>query len=81
VGGDVQGVFFRDSCKRVAQEAGVAGWARNNPDGRVEVILEGDRAAVERVTEWCREGPRTAYVDSVEVQEEEPKGETGFSIR
>jgi acylphosphatase len=81
VGGDVQGVFFRDSCKRISEGAGVAGWARNNPDGRVEVVLEGEPSAVERVIEWCRTGPNMASVDSVDVDEEEPRGEDGFSIR
>jgi acylphosphatase len=81
VSGDVQGVFFRDSCKRISEEAGVAGWARNNPDGRVEVVLEGDPSAVQRVIEWCRTGPNMASVDSVDVEEGEPRGEDGFSIR
>lgn len=81
VSGDVQGVFFRDSCKRISEEAGVAGWARNNPDGRVEVVLEGDPPAVQRVIDWCRTGPNMASVDSLDVDEEEPRGENGFSIR
>jgi acylphosphatase len=81
VSGDVQGVFFRDSCKRISEEAGVAGWARNNPDGRVEVVLEGDPSAVQRVMDWCRTGPDMASVDSVDVEEEEPRGDNGFSIR
>jgi acylphosphatase len=81
VSGDVQGVFFRDSCKRISEEAGVAGWARNNPDGRVEVVLEGDPSAVQRVMDWCRTGPDMALVDSVDVEEEEPRGDNGFSIR
>ena len=81
VSGDVQGVFFRDSCKRISEEAGVAGWARNNPDGRVEVVLEGELSAVRSVMDWCRTGPDMASVDSVHVDEEEPRGEDGFSIR
>ena len=79
--GDVQGVFFRDSCKRISEEARVAGWARNNPDGRVEVVLEGEPSAVQQVIDWCRSGPDMAAVDSVDVNEEEPRGEQGFSIR
>jgi acylphosphatase len=81
VTGDVQGVFFRDSCRRVAQEAGVTGWARNTRDGGVEVVLEGLAAAVQQVIDWCRTGPDMARVDSVDVAEEEPRGETGFAIR
>jgi acylphosphatase len=81
ISGDVQGVFFRDTCHRVADEAGVAGWATNRSDGTVEVALEGDEQAVERVLQWCRAGPDHARVDSVEVREEEPQGASGFVIR
>ena len=81
VSGDVQGVFFRDTCRRVAIDAGVHGEATNLPDGRVEVILEGDEAAVDRVVGWCREGPKYADVDSVDVSDEEPRGDSDFQIR
>jgi acylphosphatase len=80
VSGDVQGVFFRDTCRKKALQAGVAGSAANLPDGRVEVLLEGEEAAVQSIIEWCREGPPQARVESVEVMEEQPSGESGFSI-
>jgi acylphosphatase len=81
VSGDVQGVFFRDTCRRVATDAGVNGEATNLPDGSVEVILEGNEAAVERVIAWCQQGPQHAHVDSVDVSDEEPKGDSDFRIR
>jgi acylphosphatase len=77
----VQGVFFRDSCLRVARQLGVAGWIRNRPDGAVEAVFEGPAAAVERMIEWAREGPPGAAVDQVEVFEEQPTGETSFGVR
>lgn len=77
----MQGVFFRDECQRQAQGAGVAGWARNRPDGRVEVVLEGDEDAVGTVVEWCRSGPSGADVTDVEVSDEEPEGLSGFETR
>ncbi len=80
VRGRVQGVFFRDTCGRVAREHDVAGSAKNLPDGSVEVILEGKPASVEEVLEWCRSGPSYADVESVEVTEEEPEGLEGFRI-
>jgi acylphosphatase len=80
VSGRVQGVFFRDSCRREAQAARVAGWARNLPDGRVEVCLEGEEDAVERVIKWCHDGTPWSRVTSVEVSDEEPQGSTGFSV-
>ena len=79
--GDVQGVFFRDTCRRVAIDAGVNGEATNLSDGRVEVILEGDEDTVDRVIAWCRQGPKHAHVDSVAVSDEEPRGNSGFQIR
>jgi acylphosphatase len=81
VSGRVQGVWFRESCREEAQVAGVDGWVRNLGDGRVEVVLEGPRAAVERVLAWCRRGPRRARIDHVEVVDETPVGESGFRVR
>jgi acylphosphatase len=80
VHGHVQGVFFRDSVRALAQQRRVNGWVANRRDGAVEAVFEGDRAAVDRLVELCREGPRGAQVDSVEVLEEEPEGETVFRI-
>ncbi len=81
VEGDVQGVFFRDECRKQARSAGVAGSARNRSDGRVEVVLEGDEAAVKRVVEWCRQGSSRAEVAGIEVSEEEPEGLSAFDTR
>lgn len=81
VSGQVQGVFFRDRCRREAAAAGVAGWVRNLPDGRVEVVAEGEVEAVERLQRWCREGSSQAQVASVEVVDEDPEGLSGFSTR
>jgi acylphosphatase len=81
VSGRVQGVWFRESCREHALAAGVSGWVRNLRDGRVEALLEGPPAAVERVVAWCREGPARARVDGVEVRSEAPVGESGFKVR
>lgn len=80
VSGRVQGVFFRDSCRRQAQALGVSGSADNLADGRVEVILEGEREPVEAMVNWCHNGSQYAQVTSVEVSEEEPSGLDGFTI-
>jgi acylphosphatase len=81
VHGRVQGVFFRDTTRRQAATRGVAGWVRNLPDGTVEAMLEGDPAAVEALVAFCREGPRGAQVDRVEVSDEPPEGVSGFEVR
>jgi acylphosphatase len=80
VHGRVQGVFFRDTLRRMATSRGVAGWVRNNPDGTLEAALEGAPDAVEALVAFCREGPRGAAVEHVDVGEEEPQGEAGFAI-
>jgi acylphosphatase len=80
VSGDVQGVFYRDTCRSVAQRAGVTGSAANLPDGRVEVFLEGDAEAVEKVIEWCRTGTRESRVQAVDVTDEQPTGESSFRV-
>ena len=80
VHGYVQGVFFRDTIRRLAQQRGVAGWVRNNRDGTVEAVLEGDDDAVDALVAFCREGPRGASVDRVDVFDEEPEGVRGFDV-
>ena len=81
VHGLVQGVFFRDTTCRRALAAGCAGWVRNNPDGTVEAVLEGEQDAVERLVAFCEEGPRGARVDRVDVLAEEPESLSGFEVR
>ncbi len=79
--GRVQGVFFRDSCDRMARSAGVSGSVRNRNDGAVEAVFEGPPEAVDRMVAWMRQGPRRADVERVEVIEEEPVGESSFRVR
>jgi acylphosphatase len=81
VSGRVQGVFFRDTCRRLALDHGVAGWVRNLPDGRVEAVFEGLADDVARLIEWARHGPRLAVVENVAVQPEQPEGLAAFHIR
>ncbi len=80
VTGRVQGVFFRAACAEQARALGISGWVRNASDGRVEAVFEGPGPGVEAMVRWCRHGPPHAHVDSVDVSEEAPAGETGFRI-
>jgi acylphosphatase len=81
VHGRVQGVFFRDSCRREARAAGVDGWVANAADGTVRVHLEGPPEAVEALAGWAHRGPDTADVERVEVRETDPEGCAGFEVR
>jgi acylphosphatase len=77
----VQGVFFRDTLRRLAEQEDVAGWASNTWEGTVEAVLEGEKGAVDRLVAFAHEGPESAQVERVEVSEEEPEGLSGFAIR
>jgi acylphosphatase len=79
--GRVQGVFFRDSTRREAERRGVAGWARNTPEGTVEAVFEGSPDAVEAMVAFVRGGPGHSEVSDVEVHDESPEGLSGFSTQ
>jgi len=81
ISGRVQGVFFRDTCERVASGLGVRGWVRNRSDGTVEVAAEGSRDAVDALLDWCRQGPSRADVIGIEVHDEPVAAERGFRVR
>lgn len=81
IAGRVQGVGFRAAMRDKARAAGLEGWVRNLPDGRVEAVFEGTRSAVQRLVSWSYSGPNGATVEKVEVAWEEATGkEGGFSI-
>lgn len=79
--GRVQGVFYRDSARREAERLRITGWARNLDDGRVEVVAEGEEAAVDRLVNWARQGPARARVEKVEIATEKATGLKGFAVR
>ncbi len=82
VSGRVQGVFFRDSTRRMAAGLGLTGWVRNLGDGRVEAVFQGDRDACEQALEFVNTGPEYAQVDGVHtVWEDDAEVLTGFEFR
>ena len=82
ISGRVQGVFFRMETQRAARRLGVAGWVRNLPDGTVEAVLEGSRGQVRAMLDWCRQGPPSARVDELRVEEQPATGGSeGFEVR
>jgi acylphosphatase len=81
VHGLVQGVFFRESARRAAEEAGVTGWVRNLINGTLEAVLEGQADAVDRMVAFFRVGPPGAEVSHLEAFDEVPHGEVGFTVR
>lgn len=81
ISGRVQGVSYRAAVQERALTTNVTGYAQNLPDGRVEVLLCGDRAAVNALTEWLWQGPPAARVAHVELQSIEWRDRASFVIR
>lgn len=81
VHGTVQGVFFRASAESEASRLGVAGWVRNRSDGTVEMVVEGDDAAVGQMVSWAGHGPERAEVTAVDVEDHPEEGHRGFAQR
>jgi acylphosphatase len=80
VSGKVQGVFFRASTRDEAQRLGLRGYAKNLPDGRVEVVACGDVAAVAELEQWLAHGPPAARVDGVTRYEYHDKVPPAFTV-
>ncbi|MCK5508453.1 MAG: acylphosphatase [Desulfobacterales bacterium] len=82
ISGRVQGVFFRMETKRAADNCKVLGWVRNKIDGTVEAVFEGNEENVNSILGWCKDGPRLADVEKVDVTPEDYKGEySEFKLR
>ncbi|MHA6205565.1 acylphosphatase [Dyella soli] len=78
VSGKVQGVFYRASAREQALALGLAGYAKNLPDGRVEVVATGSGSALDALEQWLWRGPASARVDDVTSEACEPPGGRGF---
>ena len=68
--GKVQGVFFRETSRRVAEKLNIKGWVKNNSNGEVEALITGEEKDVNDFINWCREGPERAEVKEVKVSKE-----------
>jgi len=80
--GKVQGVFYRAFTCELAISLGLKGWVKNLPDGRVEVIFEGEQNKIQQAIASCYKGPPAANVTNIEIHWEEYKGEfSKFEIK
>jgi acylphosphatase len=66
--GRVQGVYFRASTQREARRLGLTGWVRNRPDGSIEILAEGEEAAIRELYGWAQKGPTAARVERVDTR-------------
>jgi acylphosphatase len=81
VTGKVQGVFYRATAKKVADEIGIHGFVQNEPDGSVFIAAEAAPEKMEQFLAWCRRGPQHALVTAVHTQEGTIKGYRAFEVR
>jgi acylphosphatase len=81
--GSVQGLFFRAGAKAKADELGITGWIKNEPDGSISAEISGSAINMQKFIAWCKKGPPGARVEEVQVTDQPDSGEDykGFSIR
>jgi acylphosphatase len=75
INGRVQGVFFRLKTREEAYKLGLTGWVKNNGNGTVEALAEGDKDKLEELINWCKKGPEHAQVDGVDIKWQDFIGE------
>ena len=76
----VQGVYYRGATKMMAEELGIYGFVRNEPNGDVYAEAEGEEGKLQEFIKWCKRGPEMAEVKEVIVKEGEEKNYSGFAI-
>jgi len=79
--GKVQGVWYRDSTQKQAEQIGLTGWVRNLPDGSVEVLACGEPEQLKQLHQWLHQGSRLARVDSVQAKQSYWQSFEGFTVR
>jgi len=81
ISGKVQGVFFRDSSRMVAQKLNITGWIKNRQDDKVEAMISGDEKDLQAFINWCKSGPDRAEVEEVIVSKQEKTSFERFEIK
>lgn len=82
ISGDVQGVSYRFWANKAAKKIGVAGWAKNDHDGSVTILAQGEKEALSKMIAWTKEGSPLSTVAEITVEEAEPiEGLKGFSVK
>lgn len=81
ISGHVQGVGYRAATEHLALQFDLTGWVRNLTNGQVEAVFEGENVQVEKMIDWCRQGPTYAQVTDLQVTWQSPQQEQDFQIR
>jgi len=80
INGRVQGVFYRATAKKVAEDIGVTGWVKNTDEGKVEILATGSNNQLQKLIQWCKIGPSKAVVTDVQVSDRKEENFKGFDI-
>jgi len=80
ISGKVQGVFFRETARRLAEKLHLKGWIKNCADGKVEAVVTGDKSDVDQFIEFCKTGPERAFVENVKVSKRETTDFQKFEV-
>ena len=80
INGRVQGVFYRATAKKVAEDIGVTGWVKNTDEGKVEILATGSNNQLQKLIQWCKIGPSKAVVTDVLVSDRKEENFKGFDI-
>lgn len=78
--GKVQGVFYRATAREVAEGLGITGWIKNTEAGDVEAVVSGTAEQLNAFIAWCKQGPASAIVKGIEINEEEEKAFEKFTV-
>ena len=78
--GEVQGVFYRATAKKVADKLGLTGWIKNTKDGHVEAVVTGGQQQLDEFINWCKKGPEKAEVEDVIVTQEQETSFNDFEV-
>lgn len=81
VSGIVQGVFFRDNTRRKAIELGLRGYAKNLPDGNVEIAAEGSEDKLNELIEFVKKSPGASEVENISIKHKQPENFKSFEIK
>jgi len=81
VKGKVQGVFYRASTKEKAESLNLTGWVKNDNNGDVSILAEGNEVNIQSLIKWCQQGPPLSRVDNVVVKEVQDLGYSKFEVR
>ncbi len=80
VTGKVQGVFYRKNTQQKAKEFNLVGWVKNNTNGTVEIFIQGHQTDIQKMIDWCWQGPKNAAVSHIEIEESLPKNYSEFNV-